>query len=173
MTSSSTFVVLAAIASSHGVRGAVKLKTFTQTPDDVLAYGLLRDEAGKAYPLKIIGESAGLLLATIEGITDRNMADKLRGIELGVDRSALPALDTGEYYYSDLEGLPVFTHDGTAYGQLKSVHNYGAGDIAEILLPDGDTELFPFNDDIFPVVDVAVKRIEIVLPQVVKAIENE
>lgn len=169
----SAFVILAAIASSHGVRGAVKLKTFTQTPDDVLAYGILRDAAGKAYPIKIIGESAGLLLATIEGITDRNMADKLRGTELGVDRSALPATDDGEYYYSDLEGLAIFTTDGAAYGQLKSVHNYGAGDIAEILLPDGDTELFPFNDDIFPVVNVTNKRIEIVLPEVVKAIENE
>lgn len=173
VVNNSTFVVLAAIASSHGVRGAVKLKTFTQTPDDVLAYGVLRDASGKAFPMKIIGESAGLLLATIEGITDRNAADKLRGTQLGVDRSALPATDDGEYYYSDLEGLPVYLNDRSLYGHLKSVHNYGAGDIAEILLPDGDTELFPFNDDIFPVVDVSGKRIEIVLPEVVKATENE
>ncbi len=171
--SASSFVILAVITSSHGVRGAVKIKPFTQNPDDVLVYGVLRDAAGKPYPMKMIGESAGLLLATIEGITDRNMADKLRGTELGVDRSALPAPDAGEYYYSDLERLPVFTADGAAYGQLKSVHNYGAGDIAEIELANGDTELFPFNDAIFPVVDVVAKRIEIVLPEVVKAIENE
>lgn len=170
---SNSFVVLGVITSSHGVRGSVKIKPFTQYPDDLLAYGTLRDAAGKAYPMKIIGESAGLLLAAIEGITDRNMADKLRGIELGVDRSALPPTDDGEYYYNDLEGLTVFTRNGVAYGQLKSVHNYGAGDIAEILLPDGNTELFPFNDAIFPVVDVAAKRIEIVLPEMVRAMTPE
>lgn len=162
------FCVLCVVTSAHGVHGRVKIKHFTESLENVTAYGPLRDAQGQVYPLKITGEAGGMPVAAIEGIKNRNDAEKLRGLELGVPRSALPEPDEGEYYIDDLAGLPITLADGTAYGTLKCIVNYGAGDIAEIALKDGKTELLAFNATTFPVVDVAGGRIVVALPEYIK-----
>lgn len=163
-----SFRILAIVTSAHGVHGRVKLKIFTEHPKSVTAYGPLRDEKGQSYRLKITGEAAGMPVASIEGITERNEAEKLRGLALGVDRSALPEPEEGVYYLDDLIGLRVELEDGALYGTIRSIQNYGAGDIAEITLEGGKIELLPFSDEVFPVIDVAAKRLVVRLPEILK-----
>lgn len=169
--SDSSFVTLGVITSAHGVRGAVKIKPFTQSPNDLLSYGILQDKNGTPYPLTINGESKGLLICTIVGITDRNQVDALRGLELGVPRAALPDTDANEYYVNDLIGIDVFLADGSPYGTVSDMLNYGAGDIAEIALADGKTELVSFTHAVFPVVDLTARRMEYHPPE--RIIVNE
>lgn len=168
MAEGSDFRILCVITSAHGVHGRVKIKTFTESPEGVCAYGPLRDAQGNRYKLRLTGEAGGMIVAAIEGLTDRNAAEKLRGLELGVDRAALPELTAGEYYIDDLTGLAVQTEDGQPYGTLRAIVNYGAGDIAEVALETGKTELLPFNAATFPLIDVAAGRMVVSVPEVVK-----
>ena len=163
------FRVLCVITSAHGVHGRIKIKPFTEDPEGVTAYGPLMDATGNRYKLKITSVAGNMLIGAIDGIKDRNEAEKLRGLQLGVDRSALPKPEEGEYYLDDLMGLRVLHEDGAAYGTLRAIQNYGAGDIAEITLENGKTELLPFNEATFPIINVAEGCMVVKLPEVVKA----
>lgn len=133
-------VVLAVVVGAHGVRGEVKLKLFT---DELEAYGSL---------------NGGMLtLATLRGniarfveVSDRTAAERLRGTELTVPRSALPPLGEGEYYHCDLIGLPACTTTGEAAGEVVAVENFGAGDLLEIAKPDGKRVLVPMRPEAVP-----------------------
>ncbi len=153
-------VILGVITAAHGVRGAVKIKPFTQTPDAILRYGALRDRTGRPYALRITGEAKGQLICDIEGIADRNAAELLRGTELGVSRSALPDTHDDEFYIEDLTGLKVLLADGSVYGRITQVYNVGAGDIIDITrAADNKAESLPFTDALFPQIDIAAGHI--------------
>lgn len=158
-------ICLGVISGAHGVRGQVKIRSFTSSPDDISSYGALRDKAGKIYNINITGRTNDVLIASIDGIDDRDSADKLRNIELFVERSALPEPDKDEYYLEDLMGLEVLTQDNMHYGYIISVNNFGAGDILEIKLASGKEEFQPFNKSIFPVIDIKNKRLIILPPE--------
>lgn len=167
-------ILVGAIAGAHGVRGEVRIKSFTDDPVAVAAYGPLSDESGqKRFDLVVTGRTKGGVIARIDGVADRTAAEALRGLRLYVSRSALPAANDDEYYRIDLIGLTVELADGTRYGRITNVDDYGAGDILEIERADGTTELLPFTDRIVPTVDIAARRVVVDPPVYIESPANE
>ena len=141
-------IVLAAIAGAHGIRGEVRLKLFTDTPD-TLARLARFDAGGRAFALQgIRADKPGMAVARFEGITDRNAAEALRGLELAVPRAALPPLGEGEYYVADYIGMAVVDETGAAVGTVKTIENYGASDILDIARDGGGSVMVPFVADV-------------------------
>ena len=123
-------VCVGVVAGAHGVRGLVRVKSFTDDPADIAAYGPLSDKPGRRrFTLEIVGSAKGVLLARIGGVGDRDAAEALRGLEFYVDREALPQTDEDEFYHADLIGLPVFLENGEPYGTVRALHEFGAGDM--------------------------------------------
>lgn len=149
-------VLVGAVAGAHGVRGLVKLKCFTEKPAQITAYGPLTDETGeRRYEVAVVGTAKGGVLARIDGVTDRNAAEAMKGTRLYVARSALPALaPENEFYHADLVGLGVETADGRQLGKVRAVLNYGAGDVLEVTGETGESLLLPFTRSAVPVVDL-------------------
>ncbi|MBN8961799.1 MAG: 16S rRNA processing protein RimM [Rhizobiales bacterium] len=158
-------VCIARIGAAHGVRGAVKLWTFTEDPLAVLDYGPLSTKDGtRQFEVSNAREAGDHLVATLQGVTTRNDAEKLNGIELHVQREKLPPAEDGEYYHVDLIDLAAVAPDGAPIGRVVAIHNFGAGDVIEIAPPKGATLLLPFTDAVVPTVDVAGGRVVIDLP---------
>ena len=153
-------ICLGAITGAHGVRGLVRIKSFTETPEDLTAYGPLWDEAGRRrFDVTVKSQAKGALIAAIAGVDDRDAAEALKGTRLYVDRTALPPTEEEEYYHADLIGLSAEDRDGKAIGRVTGVQNYGAGDILEIERPDGTELLLPFTKAAVPEVDLAEGRL--------------
>ncbi len=137
------------ISSAHGVRGQVKIHSFSEDPEDLLRYGTLHDASGKrSFALTRHGAKGTQIIASIEGLTDRNDAEKLKGTELFADAS-LQQTTENQYSYTNLIGLEARTGDGAVYGTVTDLQNYGAGDIIEIKLKNGETEMLPFTSAFF------------------------
>jgi len=163
-------VCVGAIAGAHGVRGAVKVKSFTAEAADVTAYGPLSDETGKRrFVLTPIGMARGEILARIDGVKDRDQAELLRGTRLYADRARFPAPEEDEFYHADLIGLDVADPAGTALGVVQAIFNHGAGDMMEIALRAGGTTLVPFTKAAVPVVDLQAGRIVVAMPDETEA----
>lgn len=161
------------IAGVHGVRGAVRIKSFTEEPADIGFYSPVENEAGSVkFRLKVTGEVKGLVIATLDGVADRDAAEALKGTELWVARERLPRLAEDEFLYSDLIGLVAEGVDGKRLGTVKAVADYGAGDVLDIRLePKGDM-MVPFTKDSVPEVDVPGGRL-VVIPPVYAPDEKE
>ena len=153
-------VCLGAIAAAHGIKGEVKIKTFTADPLNIGAYGPLSDESGtrsfRLTQLRAPGAAAGdsVVIARIEGVNDRTGAEALRGLRFYVARDALPAAEPGEYYHHDLIGLAVVLQSGEPLGKVVALHNFGAGDLLEVARDGASSVMVPFTDGIVPVVDI-------------------
>jgi 16S rRNA processing protein RimM len=162
-------VCIARIGAAHGVRGAVKLWTFTEDPLAVKRYGPLSTKDGtRQFEIASAREAKGHLVAQLKGITTRDEAERLNGLELYVPRAKLPATDEDEYYHADLIGLAAVTTADQPLGRVIAIHNFGAGDILEIAPPSGATMLLPFTNAVVPAVDIAGGRVLIELPQEVE-----
>ena len=158
-------ICVARIGAAHGVRGAVKLWTFTEDPLAVLHYGPLAFKDGaRTLVVTHAREAKDHLVATLEGVTTRDDAEKLNGVELYIARDKLPATDDDEYYHADLIGLSAETTAGEAIGRVSAIHNFGAGDVIEIAPPHGPTLLLPFSNAVVPTVDITGGRVVIELP---------
>ncbi len=167
-------VCVARIGAAHGVRGAVKLWTFTEDPFAVKAYGPLSTKDGaRQFEVTSAREAKDHLVATIKGVTTREEAERLNGIELYVPREKLPATEEDEYYHTDLIGLAAETTTGVALGRVLAIHNFGAGDIIEIAPPSGVTMLLPFTNAVVPTVDLAGGRVVIELPEEIEGDEPD
>ncbi len=161
-------VCLGVITGAHGVRGLVRVKSFTEVPEDVAAYGPLSDEDGaRVLTLFVTGRSKDALLARVEGVVDRDQALALKGTRLYVPRDVLPALDEEQtFYHADLLGLAAEDPEGRPLGRVVAVHNFGAGDILEL---DGEgRRLVPFTRQAVPVVDLDGGRLVVELPEEVE-----
>ena len=159
-------VCVARIGAAHGVRGAVKLWTFTEDPFAVTRYGPLSTKDGaRAFEVAHAREGKGHLVATLKGVTSRSEAERLNGLELYVAREKLPATDEDEYYHTDLIGLAAVTATDEPLGKVIAIHNFGAGDIIEIAPPKGATLLLPFTNAVVPTIDIAGGHVVIELPQ--------
>jgi 16S rRNA processing protein RimM len=169
--SMSSKVCIGQFAGSHGVRGLVKLKSFTGDPKAVTAYGPLTDESGKRiFRVSLNGTAKDLWLARVEGITTREQAQELAGVRLFVDRAALPDTeDEDEFYHADLIGLRAETVVGEPFGTVLAIYDFGGGDVLEIRTESGATELLPFTKACVPVVDVKGGRVVVDPPAVVEA----
>jgi 16S rRNA processing protein RimM len=158
-------ICVARIGAAHGVRGAVKLWTFTEDPLAVTRYGPLTTRDGaRSFEVAHVREAKDHLVATLKDVTTRNEAERLNGLELYIAREKLPATGDDEYYHADLIGLAAVTTGGEPLGKVVAIHNFGAGDIIEIAPPSGATMLLPFTHAVVPTVDVAGGRVVIELP---------
>jgi 16S rRNA processing protein RimM len=160
-----TPICIARIGAAHGVRGAVKLWTFTEDPLAVLRYGPLATRDGaRQFVVTHAREAKGHLVATLKGIATLDDAERLNGIELYIAREKLPATGEGEYYHADLIGLAAVSAADEPLGRVTAIHNFGAGDIIEIAPPHGAAMLLPFTNAVVPTVDLAAGRVVIELP---------
>jgi 16S rRNA processing protein RimM len=159
-------ICIARIGAAHGVRGAVKLWTFTEDPLAVKAYGpLVTKDGARQFEVTHARAAKGHLVATLKGIATRDEAERLNGLELYVAREKLPATSEDEYYHADLIGLAAVTPADEPLGRVIAIHNFGAGDIVEIAPPHGPTMLLPFTNAVVPSVDLAGGRVVIELPK--------
>ena len=150
------WVCVAVVAAAHGLRGVLKLRCFTERAEDVAAYGPVFDRnARRLFELEVIGPAPGGVLARADGIDDRTAAEALRGAELFVPRCALPELGPDEFYYSDLEGMEALRADGSRFGVVRGVDNFGAGDLIEVVADDGRRLSLPFTRRTVPSIDLA------------------
>jgi 16S rRNA processing protein RimM len=144
-------VLLGVVAAPHGIRGLVRIKSFTEDPMSVGAYGPLSDETGKkAYRVEALSAARGAVLARIEGVADRTAAEALRGLRLYVERSALPEAGEREWYEADLIGLAAIGRDGRDWGKVIAFHDFGAGSVMEV----SGGVMLPFTDEAVPEIDV-------------------
>lgn len=139
-------IALAAVAGAHGVKGELRLKLFSDSIESLSRHKKLHLGGVERRLLSI--RDAKSPVARFEGIADRSAAEALRGSVVEVDRSALPALKEGEYYHTDLIGLPAVDRGETPVGTVVAVENYGAGDLLEIENSDGKKSLIPFKPGI-------------------------
>ncbi|MCC6982458.1 MAG: ribosome maturation factor RimM [Bauldia sp.] len=161
-------VIVARIGAAHGIRGEVRVKTFTEDPLSVGDYGALHAHDGRSFEIETLrpagGADASMLVVTLSGVRDRNAAEALNGVELSIDRALLPATAEDEFYAADLVGLRAETPEGEPVGKVRAVVNYGAGDIVEILPASGTTILVPFSKAAVPEVDLTAGRIVVIPP---------
>ena len=169
MTSSSR-ICLGVIAGAHGLDGAVLIRSYTADPASIGSYGKLQDADGKrTFQLKVRRVTAKGVIAKIAGLAERNGAEALKGVELYIERDALPEPDEDEVYVADLIGLRVEDKDGIQLGTVSRMDNYGAGVVMEVRLVSGGALLLPFTKAAVPVVDVAQGRVVIDPPATVEA----
>ena len=161
---------VAVVAGAHGLRGALRLRCFTERPEDVATYGPVFARSGeRLFELEVIGATRGGVLAQADGIGDRDTAEALRGTELFVPRSALPELPPDEFYYSDLEGMEALRPDGSRFGVVHGVENFGAGDLIEVRADDGQRVSVPFTRQTVPTIDLERRRLVVQPPEELEA----
>jgi 16S rRNA processing protein RimM len=161
-------VVVAQFGAAHGIKGEVRLKSFTQEPMAVAGYGALSAADGRSFEIEAIRPAAGtspdIMVVRLKGVRDRTAAEKLTGLELSVAAERLPPPAVDEFYHSDLIGLSAMTTDGQLLGAIVAVPNYGAGDLIEIAALEGGTILIPFTQTAVPKIDIAGGRVVVVPP---------
>lgn len=149
-------VCLGAIVGVHGIKGEVKVKSFSDDERHLTRYGSLSNESGdQTFDVKIVGHSKELLRVKIKGVDDRNTAETLIGTGLYISRDLLPDLAEDEFYHTDLIGLDAKDKDGKILGVVNAVYNFGAGDLIELkMAEDGRLEMLPFTKAFVPEVNI-------------------
>ena len=163
-------ILLGVVIGAHGLKGEVKVKTFTETPDRLGAYGPLHAKDGRVFTVTAARTTApDGAVVRFDGISDRDAAEALKGLQLFVARAALPETEAEEFYHADLVGLRAEDGEGRLIGHVRGIHNFGAGDVLDVEKPDGSEALLPFTRDFVPVVDVKGGRIVVAVPEEVEA----
>ena len=158
-------ICVAQIGAAHGLRGYVKLRSFTQDPMTVTAYGPLESEDGaRRFEIETLRRAKDHFIARIAGVEDRDAAEKLTNLRLYIPRDRLPPVADDEFYYADLVGLAAVTADGAPLGTVKAIHNFGAGDIVEIAREGAEPLLVPFTDTAVPEIDMTARRMVVTPP---------
>ena len=161
-------ICVGAIAGAFGVKGEVKLKSFTQNPEDCVAYGPLLDESGAVVLTPTSHRPVKDALAVrAQEVTTREQAEALKSKKVYVLRASLPEPEEDEFYFTDLVGLDVKTTDGKRMGKVIAVHEFGAGDMLEIKPKDSASFFHPFTKVATPKVDIGAGRV------VIKIVEAE
>ena len=157
----SKLICVGALAGAFGVRGEVRLKSFTSNPDDIENYAPLFTENGdKSFEIVITGRLKNGFAARLSGVVKKEQADDLKGTKLFVPRDRLPSLQEDEFYYSDLIGMIVYDTGGNEIGKVQAVLNHGAGDLLEINGANLKMSvIIPFTKEVVPTVDIASRRI--------------
>ncbi len=166
MAGRSRDVLLAAVIGAQGLKGEVRVKTFTEHPEALARYRGLHTEDGRPFTVTAARatkpDEAVLALAEV---TDRTTAEGLKGTELYVPRAALPAIEGDQFYHADLIGLRAEDVEDRVIGTVKAIHNYGAGDVIEIDLPGGDSVLLAFTRETVPSIELDKGRIVVAVPR--------
>ncbi len=159
-------VLVGVIVGAHGIKGEVKLKSFTSEPMSIGRYGPLQSASGQQFEITKLKAAKDDFIASLKNVNDRNEAEALKGTELFVARQKLPKLKTNETYAHDLMGLDVVLENGSKLGRLVGMPNYGAGDLLEVAV-DGNSEtvLIPFTNAFVPQNDFNNGKIVVNLPE--------
>ena len=166
-------ILLAVIIGAQGLKGEVRVKAFTEEPRSLAAYGGLHARDGRRFTVTAArGTKPGEAILTLAEIKDRVAAEGLKGIELFVTRDALPQPAADEFYHADLVGLRAEDEEGRTLGTVQAIHNYGAGDVIEIVRPDGDTVLLPFTRETVPLIEIDKGRILVAVPEEIESGER-
>ncbi len=154
-------VLIGVFGAPHGVRGEMRLKSYTADPAAVVDYGPVFTEDGRRFVLKLVRPlKDDMVVVRAEGVADRDAAARLTNVRLYVPREKLPEPEEEEFYHSDLVGLRVETAEGEALGTVAAVVDFGAGDLLEIRRPaGGPTVLLPFTKAFVPTIDLRAGRI--------------
>ena len=159
-------LLVGVIGAAKGLKGEVRIKSFTTEPASLGAFGPLTDETGKvSFPLKIVGRHKEQMVVRIEGVKDRNAAEALNGTKLYMRRDQLPQPDEDEYYLADLVGLKAVLEDGSDWGQVILADDFGAGAVLEIALVNGPNGMVAFTQATVPEVDLKAGRMVVIPPQ--------
>jgi 16S rRNA processing protein RimM len=167
---------VARIGAAHGIRGEVKLWSFTEDPLAVTHYGALETGDGaRRFEIEAARPAKDHLVVRLKGIVDRNAAEALRNTDLFVLRDRLPPIeDADTFYHTDLVGLVAVGEDGSAFGTITAIHNFGAGDLIEIVpVGGGDALLLPFTETTVPTIDLKAGRVVVVPPAEIEAKEED
>jgi 16S rRNA processing protein RimM len=154
-------ICVARLGAAHGVRGEVRLWSFTAEPAAVVDYGPFETANGRVIEIETLRPAKDFFVVRLKGVADRTAAEALRNLELFVPRARLPVpADGDEFYHADLIGLAVVDASGAALGTVVALHNFGAGDIIEVRRTEAsDTVMLPFTQDAVPEIDVAGGRV--------------
>lgn len=163
MTTAPDKVCVGMITKPHGIKGHVCVHSYCETPEDIFTYQPLTNKTGDVqFKLVSVGTVRGLFVASVNGITDRNLAETLAKTELYMDRDLLPEVEGDDtFYVSDLIGLTIISETGESLGQVMAVENFGAGDILECKSDVYRTFMVPFTDDAVISVDMDTAQIVI------------
>ena len=159
-------LLMGRIGAAHGIKGEVRVQSFTEEPMALMDYGeLSTNRPGLTVTIESARSTTNVLVARLKGVTDRTAAEKLNGVELYVDRDKLPTIaDDDDFYLADLIGLEARGADGTAFGKVLAVPNYGAGDILEIGGTGLETRLIPFSRAAVPEIHLTDGYLVVVPP---------
>jgi 16S rRNA processing protein RimM len=159
-------ILLAAVMGAQGLKGEVKAKVFTDTPDALPRYGVLHTKDGRKLKITAFRSSKeGEAVIAFEGISDRNSAEGLKGTQLFVERAALPEPEEDEFYHADLIGLEARDSEGRVLGKVAAIHNFGASDVIELLRPDGDQVHLAFTRETVPHIHIKDGYIIVAVPE--------
>jgi 16S rRNA processing protein RimM len=159
-------VLLATVIGASGLKGAVKAKIFTASPEALTDYGALKDKQGREYSITAFrAGKPGEAVMSFAGVASREAAEALKGIELFLARDRLPKAGDEEFYHADLIGLEAQDSEGRILGKIAAIHNYGAGDIIDIVRNDGDSVLLAFTRETVPTIDIPGGRVIVAVPE--------
>jgi 16S rRNA processing protein RimM len=159
-------ICVAQIGAAHGIRGEVRLRSFTEDPAAVTSYGPLESEDGRQrFTIEALRPAKDHFVARVAGVADRNAAEKLVNVRLYIARDKLPPIGEDDtFYHADLVGLAAVTRSGESLGTVAAIHNFGAGDVVEIKPASGDPMMLPFTETAVPEIDLKAGRIVVVPP---------
>ncbi len=159
-------ILIGEIATAHGIKGFVKLRSFAEDETLLEHQPLFTDEeADKTISIKLKNALKGDWVAEVKGVADRNEAERLRGTKLYINREDLPEADDGEYYIEDMKGMKIVDGQGKEIGTLLAVENFGASDLLDIKPPSGASFYLPFTDQTVTNVDIEAGVITVEIPE--------
>ena len=163
-------ILLGVVTAAQGLKGEVRVKTFTEKPERLADYGTLHTPEGRTLEIVSLRLArAGGAVVCFKGIDDRQAAEQLLNANLLVARSALPATREEEFYHADLIGLHAQDGEGRVLGTVRAVHNFGAGDVIELERLEGGTLLLPFTREFVPTIDFPNRRVIVSEPEDIEA----
>lgn len=157
-------VLLGVFGAPHGVKGEVRIKSYTADPLAIASYGPLWGKDGRRFEIVSARPQKDMVIARIKGIEDRTAAESLTNLKLYGQRARLGDTEEDEFFHADLLGLEARTQDGARLGTVSGLFNFGAGDLIEITPGTGQAMLFPFTKAVVPLVDVKNRRLIVALP---------
>lgn len=169
-------LLMGRIGAAHGIKGEVRVQSFTEDPLAIMDYGpLATNKPGLVIEILDARTTTNVLVARIKGYADRNAVEKLNGVELYIDRDLLPQIeDEDDFYHADLIGLNARLADGTSLGSVIAVPNFGAGDMLELRdKANGETRFIPFTRVAVPEVHIAAGYVIVVPPVEIEGEEPE
>lgn len=172
---SKKLICIGKIKTAHGVKGEIKIDSYTDLPETIAEYPTLFNYDGsKQFVLNYRSLAGKYFIASIENVHNRTDSEALKGQRLYIYRDTLPSPEEESFYHEDLFGLNAESENGTVIGTIKTIHNFGAGDIIEITLKDSTkTEMYPFTKEVVPIVDISNKKIIIAHPDIIYIQDEE